>query len=170
MLLHRLSVSFLLVSLATYGFTQGAATSIPTRTPTIDQSLDMASFSAPKISPDGKRVVYEVTTTNWETNAFDTTLWLADADGGHARRLSLAVKSSTDAAWSPDGRMIAFLSDRPGPLPKSPADKKQLYVMPADGGEAQDRDTTPDKPIDKPVSRPAKPRVQGGGSGQGDLF
>ena len=40
------------------------------------------------------------------------------------------------AAWSPDGRWTA-LSDRPGPLPKSPADKKQLYVMPADGGEAQ---------------------------------
>jgi dipeptidyl aminopeptidase/acylaminoacyl peptidase len=107
------------------------------KAPTIDQSLEMASFGSPKISPDGKRVIYEVTTTNWDTNAFETTLWMADAAGGHLRRLTLAQKSSGEADWSPDGRWIAFLSDRPAALPQSPADKKQLYVMPADGGEAQ---------------------------------
>jgi dipeptidyl aminopeptidase/acylaminoacyl peptidase len=109
----------------------------PDKAPTITQSLDMVSYGAPKISPDGGKVIYEQTTTNWETNAFETSLWLADAAGGAPRRLTLALKSSSDAAWSPDGRWIAFLSDRPGALPKSPADKKQLYVMPADGGEAQ---------------------------------
>ncbi len=107
------------------------------KAPTITQSLDMVAFSAPKISPDGQRVIYEQTTTNWETNAFDTSLWLVDASGGQRRQLTLAVKSSTDAAWSPDGRWIAFLSDRPGALAKTPAERRQLYVMPADGGEAQ---------------------------------
>lgn len=107
------------------------------KAPTIDQSLELASYGAPKISPDGRQVVYEVTTTNWDTNAFETALWLADAEGHHARRLTLAAASSGEAAWSPDGRMIAFLSNRPGPLAKSPPDKRQLYVMPADGGEAQ---------------------------------
>ena len=116
---------------------QPALSADPPKAPSIIQSLDMASYGAPKISPDGRKVVYEVTTANWETNAFDTTLWLVDAGSGQKRKLSLALKSSTDAAWSPDGRWIAFLSDRPGALPKSPADKKQLYVMPADGGEAQ---------------------------------
>src|SRR4051794_4633835 len=105
--------------------------------PTITQSLELATFGAPKISPDGKRVIYEQASANWETNAFDTSLWLADAATGAARRLSLAVKSSADAAWSPDGRWIAFLSDRPGALAKSPSEKRQLWVMPADGGEAQ---------------------------------
>jgi dipeptidyl aminopeptidase/acylaminoacyl peptidase len=105
--------------------------------PTITPSLDTVTVGAPKISPDGRRVVYEQTETNWEANAFDTALWMADVATGQRRRLTLAVKSSTDAAWSPDGRWIAFLSDRPGALPKSPADRKQLYVMPADGGEAQ---------------------------------
>ena len=107
------------------------------KAPTITQSLEMVTYGSPKISPDGRKVVFEQTTTNWETNAFDTSLWLADMATGQKRRLTLAVKSSSDAAWSPDGRWIAFLSDRPGALPKSPADKRQLYVMPADGGEAQ---------------------------------
>jgi dipeptidyl aminopeptidase/acylaminoacyl peptidase len=114
-----------------------AAPAFAAKAPSITQSLDMVTVGAPKISPDGRRVVYEQTSTNWEANAFDTSLWLADVATGQKRRLTLAVKSSTDAAWSPDGRWIAFLSDRPGPLPKSPADKRQLYVMPADGGEAQ---------------------------------
>jgi len=109
----------------------------PMRAPAIRQSLDMVAVNFPKISPDGRRVVYEQSRTNWDANAFETDLWIADTTTGERHLLSSSVKSSTDAAWSPDGRWIAFLSDRPGVLPKSPAEKKQLYVMPADGGEAQ---------------------------------
>ncbi len=107
------------------------------KVPTIDQSLEMRSVGAPKISPDGKRVVYEETRTNWEANAFETDLWMVDVGTGVGRRLTAEAKSATDAAWSPDGKWIAFLSDRVAPMAGSPAGKKQLYVMPADGGEAQ---------------------------------
>ena len=122
------------IALAAVGAGQ---TPVPTRTPTIDQSLEMHSVGAPRISPDGKRVVYEQTRTNWEANAFETDLWLADTGTGERHRLTGAAKSSSDAAWSPDGRWIAFLSDRPAQIAGSPADKRQVYVMPADGGEAQ---------------------------------
>lgn len=128
------------VSLAMFLAATGAAaaqTPVPTRTPSIDQSLEIRSVSAPRISPDGKRVVYEQSRTNWEANAFETDLWLADAATGERHLLTVTSKSSSDAKWSPDGRWIAFLSNRPAPLPGSPADKRQLYVMPADGGEAQ---------------------------------
>lgn len=114
-----------------------AQTAVSKRTPTIDQSLEMRSVSAPRIAPDGRHVVYEESRTNWEANAFETDLWLADVATGETRLLTLAAKSSTDAAWSPDGRWIAFLSDRVAPLPESPASKRQVYVLPADGGEAQ---------------------------------
>ena len=97
------------------------------KAPTIDQSLEMRSVGAPQISPDGRHVVYEETRTNWEANAFETDLWIADVAKGESHLLTTAAKSSTDAAWSPDGRWIAFLSDRVAPLAGSPAGKKQLY-------------------------------------------
>ena len=115
----------------------GVAQSVTSGAPTIDQSLEMRGVGAPKISPDGKRVVYEETRTNWEANAFETDLWLADVASGERRQLTVAAKSASGAAWSPDGKMIAFLSDRQGVLPKTPAGKRQVWVMAADGGEAQ---------------------------------
>jgi dipeptidyl aminopeptidase/acylaminoacyl peptidase len=107
------------------------------RTPTIDQSLEMKSAFNPRISPDGRRVAYELQSTNWEDNSFDRNLWIADIASGEVRQLTSAKKSSANAAWSRDGRWIAFLSDRPAQISGSPADKKQLYVISADGGEAQ---------------------------------
>jgi len=126
------SVVVSLVSIAALvcgGFAQKA--------PTIDQSLEMRSVGGPQISPDGRKVIYEETRTNWESNAFETDLFIADVATGQSHQLTLAAKSSSAAQWSPDGKWIAFLSDRTASLPGSPAGKPQLYVMPADGGEAQ---------------------------------
>jgi dipeptidyl aminopeptidase/acylaminoacyl peptidase len=125
------AVSF---TLSGYAFAQ---TPVPTRTPTIDQSLEMHTVFSPRISPNGKHVVYEQTRTDWEGNAFETELWLADTATGESHRLTGGAKTSNNAQWSPDGKWIAFLSNRPGALADSPADKTQLYVMPIDGGEAQ---------------------------------
>jgi dipeptidyl aminopeptidase/acylaminoacyl peptidase len=127
--MRRPAIAFVVLSMSVCGWAQG--------TPTIDQSLELRSVSAPQISPDGRHVVYEQSRTNWEANAFETDLWLADVATGQTRLLTVAAKSSTDAAWSRDGKWIAFLSDRVAPLAGSPAGKKQVYVMPADGGEAQ---------------------------------
>ena len=107
------------------------------KAPTINQSLEMFSVSAPRISPDGRRVVYEQSRTNWDNNSFDTELWIADTTSGDRHLLASRARSSSNAQWSPDGKWIAFLSDRPGVLKDSPADKRQLYVMPSDGGDAQ---------------------------------
>ncbi len=63
-----------------------AAKATASTTPTIDQSLEWKSAFNPKISPDGKRVVYEVQRANWEENAFERSLWIAEVatDESHA--------------------------------------------------------------------------------------
>ncbi len=107
------------------------------KAPTIYQSLEMKGAFNPQISPDGKRVAYEVSRTNWDDNAFERDLWIADVATGESHALTTAKKSSTNAEWSADGKWIAFLSDRPGQITGTPADKKQLYVIAGDAGEAQ---------------------------------
>src|SRR5258707_3757156 len=139
-------VSLLLVALAACRFlvvtavAQEPEKTVPpaaSTTPTIDQSLEWKTAFNPKISPDGKRVVYEVQKANWEDNAFDRNLWIVDIATGESHALTSAKKSSTNPAWSPDGKWIAFLSERPGQIKDTPEGKKQLYVISTDGGEAQ---------------------------------
>ena len=110
-----------------------AASSVPS----IDQALEAQTASGAALSPDGQRVVYEVSRTNWKDNAFERDLWIADRDGQHAHLLTAQVKSSTGARWSPDGRWIAFATDRPGQVAETKADSRQIYVIDPMGGEAR---------------------------------
>ncbi len=84
----------------------------------------------PAVSADGRRVAFQVRETNWDDNAYETEIWIADAGtAASARPLTSAKKSSGQPAFSPDGRWIAFVSDR--------TDTRQLYRLSLDGGEAE---------------------------------
>src|SRR5262245_1929924 len=81
-----------------------------------------------QISPDGARVAFVVTRLDEEKDEYLSTIWLVSAEGGDPRQFTHGPKRDTAPRWSPDGSMLAFISERD--------DKKtQLYVMPADGGE-----------------------------------
>jgi dipeptidyl aminopeptidase/acylaminoacyl peptidase len=81
-------------------------------TPTIDQLLSVKSAARPKVSPDGRLVCWEVSETDWKENAYVSHLWLADTQSGRSFPLTRGRKSSDGAQWSPDGRWLAFLTER----------------------------------------------------------
>jgi len=117
-------------SLIKCGFLLFAPAILAAAVPTIDQNLSLRSAVSTQISPDGKRVAYDVSKTNWEENAFETEIWVANVAEPHSPLLLTGgKKSSSGPVWSPDGRQLAFLSDRDG--------KKQVYVIYPEGGEAR---------------------------------
>src|SRR5471032_615137 len=115
-------------SIATLG-AQNAPMSLPRVAPTVDQILSLKRAGSPEISPDGRWVAYTVRETNWDENAYETEIWLADAATGSTRQLTNAKKSSSAPDWSPDGSRLAFVSDR--------TNKRQIYLISPRGGEAE---------------------------------
>ena len=63
----------------------------------------------PAWSPDGRRIVF---TGPRQVRVSRPDLWVMRSDGSHRRRLTANRASDRSADWSPDGRWIAFASDR----------------------------------------------------------
>lgn len=102
----------------------------PTHVPTLDDLLTLKSIGGTQISPDGKWVAYTVTYGDFKQDAFVTQVWLADSASGKSFQLTRGDKSSINPRWSPDGKWLAFLSNRL-------EDRNQIFVIDPSGGEAQ---------------------------------
>ncbi len=79
----------------------------------LGQLAMMERVSDPRLSPDGKRVLYNVRTTDWAGNKGVTALWVIEADGSN-RRLAASDGGASAGRWAPDGQAIYFLSSRGG--------------------------------------------------------
>ncbi|HLJ93634.1 MAG TPA: S9 family peptidase [Gemmataceae bacterium] len=99
------------------------------RSITLDDLFRFQRVADPQISPDGKNVVYVVTTVDLAGNKTTSNLWLASSQGGGRRQLTTTPKKNRHPRWSPDGKHILFESDRSG--------DSQLWVIDLDGGEAR---------------------------------
>jgi tricorn protease len=74
-------------------------------------------FPAP--SPDGARIAF----------CYQGDIWVVASEGGEATRLTAHPAYDERPIWSPDGRWIAFISNRDG--------NEDVYVLPVDGGEVR---------------------------------
>lgn len=97
---------------------------------TPELAMQVKRVSAVVPSPDGAFVAFQVATAimDDETSEWRSQIHLARADGSDPRQLTRGKHSASAPAWSPDGKWIAFVTDRSG--------QRNLWRIRIDGGEA----------------------------------
>lgn len=95
---------------------------------TPEATLDIHFLSDLQLAPDGSRLALVVSEAP-KGDKRAQHIWMYDKKTDSVRQFTFSPKSETSPRWSPDGKRLAFLSNRGG-------DEQQIYVMGSGGGEA----------------------------------
>lgn len=94
---------------------------------TVEKAIQLREASDLHFSPDGKRVALTVQEPPVGRGSARH-IWVYDTDAHETRQWTTSPKSESSPRWSPDGKHLAFLSDR--------EENQQIWLVPAAGGEA----------------------------------
>ncbi len=92
---------------------------------------DLQTLFDPQISPDGNFILFGVQRINQGNEKKYRNLWVVPATGGEPRQFTYGDQVDRHARWSPDGRQIAFLSNR------QDEKQEQIFIIPFTGGEGR---------------------------------
>jgi dipeptidyl aminopeptidase/acylaminoacyl peptidase len=95
----------------------------------VNALLELKRIADPQISPDGRTVAFQVTTVDVPGNKKPAQIWTVPLDGGTPKQITHEGESNQRPRWSPDGKRIAYISDRGG--------SSQIWLMDPDGGNAK---------------------------------
>lgn len=116
----------------------GAQSAMAKRPMTWMDQQRMRSAGGAAVSPDGKWVLYTVTTPDWKEARTQSDVYLVSAERGleSTRQLTFTRdKNEANPRWLPNGQAFVFSSNREAP--SAQAAQQQLFVMRPDGGEAR---------------------------------
>src|SRR5439155_3536688 len=147
------SYPFLIASIIpAVAFGQTTASSNTVRPITfLDRQLQR-EVGSPTPSPDGKWLLYTLSTPDWNQGKRETDIYLVSVRDGVSSTKQMTFtkdKNETSPRWSRDGKFFVFLSNRDAPATPSPsaagssatgasvASQNQIYIMRPDGGEAR---------------------------------
>lgn len=119
---HLLSIVFALTFI-NKSFSQDTLIS-----PSFEQVLSLRSAGNSTISHNGKHVAYSVRQADWESNRYDSEIWISKEGGSPFQLTRTPEGNSSNPQWSPDDQWLAFTATR--------GNKNQIYVVRIDGGEA----------------------------------
>jgi dipeptidyl aminopeptidase/acylaminoacyl peptidase len=95
----------------------------------VDAMLQLARISDFHLSPDGRHVAFTVQRIDVEANTKPRQIWIVPLDGGNPRQLTFDGSANYRPRFSPDGKQLAFISNRSG--------SAQVWTMNVEGGEAR---------------------------------
>jgi dipeptidyl aminopeptidase/acylaminoacyl peptidase len=121
-----LAVRFSIVLVALFS----AAPVFAQRAMTLVDLINVPRLADPRLSPDGREVLYVLSEADWKENKRIEQIWRAAA-GADPIQLTRGAEGATSPRWSPDGRAIAFLAKR------ERDEERQIYLLPLDGGEGR---------------------------------
>jgi dipeptidyl aminopeptidase/acylaminoacyl peptidase len=117
------------------------STGLDTHLITPEDVLSIIEVRELQISPDGKQVAFRVrepADPKVPRAPRTSNIWIVPTDGSERPRPRIPnLKNATSPRWSPDGRWLAFLSDRGESGADDPEATIQIYLLRSDGVKAE---------------------------------